>query len=66
MLTRENLRSGWIQRLLVTGGYKVLTEEELLASRRALLDQHPAGQDIWLFAYGSLIWKPELDHAELR
>ena len=66
MLTRENLRSGWIQRLLVTGGYKVLSEEELLASRRALLDQHPPGQDLWLFAYGSLIWNPAFHYVERR
>ena len=66
MLTRENLRSGWIQRLLVTGGYKVLTEEELLASRRALLDQHPPGQNLWLFASGSLIWNPAFHYVERR
>ena len=23
-------------------------------------------QDLWLFAYGSLIWKPEVDHIEER
>jgi cation transport protein ChaC len=32
----------------------------------ALLREHPAGKDAWLFAFGSLIWKPECDHMEER
>lgn len=39
------------------------------ADYRALADQliaqHPGG-DTWLFAYGSLIWKPEVAHVEAR
>ncbi len=66
LLTRENLRSGWLQRLIATGGYKALGEEELLASRRSVLDQHPPGQDLWLFAYGSLIWNPAFHYVERR
>jgi glutathione-specific gamma-glutamylcyclotransferase len=31
-----------------------------------LVASHPGGPNTWLFAYGSLIWKPELDHAEVR
>lgn len=26
----------------------------------------PAGNDIWIFGYGSLIWRPEFDYAERR
>lgn len=26
----------------------------------------PAHQDIWIFGYGSLIWRPEFDYAERR
>jgi cation transport protein ChaC len=33
--------------------------QELLASR---LD----GQDVWLFAYGSLLWNPAVEHVEER
>lgn len=65
-LTRESLRSGWLQRLVATGGYKALSEEELLASRRAVLDHHPPGHDLWLFAYGSLIWNPAFHYVERR
>jgi cation transport protein ChaC len=31
-----------------------------------LLRAHPPGQDAWLFAFGSLIWKPECAHLEER
>jgi glutathione-specific gamma-glutamylcyclotransferase len=59
-LTRELLRDGWLQRLIATSGYPVraLSEEELRASRERILAEHPAGQDLELFAYGSLIWNP--------
>lgn len=29
-----------------------------------LLSTHPSGEDAWLFAFGSLIWKPECEHTE--
>ncbi|WP_395450971.1 gamma-glutamylcyclotransferase [Aminobacter sp. UC22_36] len=28
------------------------------------LAEHPEGGPLWLFAYGSLIWKPEIEHTE--
>ena len=42
------------------------TEEDYDAVVRHLLSAHAPGQDLWLFAYGSLIWKPEVDHVEER
>ncbi|MFC7517818.1 gamma-glutamylcyclotransferase [Herbaspirillum sp. GCM10030257] len=30
----------------------------------AVLEAHPAGKDAWLFAFGSLIWKPECEYLE--
>lgn len=32
----------------------------------SLLRTRPAGKDAWLFAFGSLIWKPECEHVEER
>jgi glutathione-specific gamma-glutamylcyclotransferase len=52
-------------------GFEPLTDEDHDERRAALLASHPRGDDLWLFAYGSLIWKPacEVDgqrHALLR
>ena len=60
VLTRELIRSGWIQNLVATSGHPVraLTEEELKRSREAALAGHPPDRDLALFAYGSLIWNP--------
>src|ERR671912_436064 len=33
---------------------------------QGLLASHLGGPDTWLFAYGSLIWKPEIEHVEVR
>lgn len=41
------------------------TPEEFQALALAFLARRPPG-DLWLFAYGSLIWNPELDHEESR
>jgi cation transport protein ChaC len=59
-LTREQIRAGWIQNMVAASGHPVraLSEEELLRSREQALAGHPAGQDLALFAYGSLIWNP--------
>ena len=32
----------------------------------ALMRSKPATPETWLFAYGSLIWKPEIEHVESR
>lgn len=46
-------------------GWVLLTEAEQDAITHRLLDQ--AGSDpIWIFAYGSLIWKPEFETVESR
>lgn len=42
------------------------TDKDYDAVVRSLLAARPDGPDTWLFAYGSLIWKPELEHAEVR
>ena len=44
---------------------RVLTADERDASLRAALADRPAG-DVWLFAYGSLIWNPTVHTVERR
>lgn len=39
-------------------GFVTLTDQDHDERREALLSSHPCGDDLWLFAYGSLIWKP--------
>ncbi|HEX6094079.1 MAG TPA: gamma-glutamylcyclotransferase [Dongiaceae bacterium] len=46
-------------------GYPEFTEEEYDAAAADLL-RHKAPGPLWLFAYGSLIWKPEFDSVEHR
>jgi cation transport protein ChaC len=45
--------------------FTVITPEELDALTAQLLDDL-AGEDLWLFAYGSLIWRPNFSFAEHR
>jgi len=42
------------------------SEDDYDAIVQTMLASHPAGEDTWLFAYGSLIWKPEVEHIEAR
>jgi cation transport protein ChaC len=64
-LTRESLLDPG-RRAAVQRAYPhlvLLTEEELVASLGRTLAGHPPGEDVWLFAYGSLIWNPVILHA---
>jgi cation transport protein ChaC len=47
-------------------GLSYHSEDDYDAAVRTMLASHPAGEDAWLFAYGSLIWKPEVEHIEAR
>jgi len=42
------------------------SDEDYRDHLRMVLSRHEAGRDAWIFAYGSLIWKPAVDHAEER
>jgi cation transport protein ChaC len=43
-----------------------LSDQELESSRLALLDGHPAADDLWVYCYGSLMWDPCFRFAEVR
>jgi cation transport protein ChaC len=71
MITRENLQNGWLARLAEAAGaagdtMMIRTEAELAACRAAALAGLPPGQDVWVFAYGSLIWNPAFHFVERR
>lgn len=43
----------------------LLSKEDIEAARRAFLSSRPDG-DLWVFAYGSLMWDPAFQFAEVR
>ena len=66
-VTRENLSSGTLARLVAERNddqTKLASEEELLASRRAMVPDDADTSDIWVFGYGSLIFNPIMDYVE--
>jgi glutathione-specific gamma-glutamylcyclotransferase len=67
-LTRETILGDNIRALVqaVDPDIHVLTPEEHRASIAALLEQRPDSGDVWLFAYGSLIWNPLIHFVEKR
>jgi len=66
MLKRDELVSGlYLDHFKALPPDTVWSSEELAVSREAFLAARPASAaDIWLFAYGSLIWNPTLQFAE--
>lgn len=59
-LSRTDLEAGHAQAAIVQSGRPVsfLSEDELQASLHQTLQQQEANADVWIFAYGSLIWNP--------
>lgn len=41
-----------------------LTDDDYAEMVESMLASHVSGEPLWLFAYGSLIWKPEMPHEE--
>lgn len=68
ILTRAYLESGLLQKAIAQSGLgkHLLSEAELQASIQQTLARQKANSDIWLFAYGSLIWNPIFHFAEYR
>ncbi len=68
VLTRAMLEDGGLLRMVAetSPDLPVLSAEERAASLAATLRKRPAGDGVWLFAYGSLIWNPAIAFAERR
>lgn len=70
-LTRELIAAGGIDAMVARDapGIRLLTEAERAASLQATLAGGPgrgSPGDVWLFAYGSLIWNPTIHSVERR
>ncbi len=67
-LTRSDLESRRLQQLILQsgGGVKFLSEAQLQESMHQTLGQLEPSSDVWIFAYGSLIWNPIVRFAEQR
>lgn len=48
------------------GSFRLLTEAERDASLQAALAHWRDDQDVWVYGYGSLIWRPEFEFTERR
>jgi glutathione-specific gamma-glutamylcyclotransferase len=58
----------WEQRIRAAGWPADwrLTDEVIEASRLAVLGDRQAGDDLWIYSYGSLMWDPGFHFAEVR
>jgi glutathione-specific gamma-glutamylcyclotransferase len=67
-LNRETILSGEIHDLIKDhdAPFEFLSDEERSASLQSMFEAGPIRDDVWLFAYGSLIWNPTIEFAEQR
>jgi len=67
-LTRDSIKSGSIRRMIAAQdpSFELLSDAEVRASLAAMLASPEAPRDIWVFAYGSLIWNPAFHFVEQR
>jgi glutathione-specific gamma-glutamylcyclotransferase len=67
-LTREAIMSGKIHELIKGHDvpFELLSDQDRTASLEAMFNDGPIKEDVWLFAYGSLIWNPAIHFAEQR
>jgi cation transport protein ChaC len=67
VLNRQALESKLLQQLLAHPqlNFKIWSDEELLQSIRETLQQR-SSKELWIFAYGSLIWNPLFDYSDRR
>jgi len=67
VLTRDAIKNGFIDQMIdARGGYPGRwTRQQIVDCYRKMLAEAPRG-DVWVFAYGSLIWNPCIHVAEMK
>ena len=63
--TSDVVRS-FVLQMAKQGGEPVMSDEDREASLSAMLTDVPAGRDVWVFGYGSLMWNPAIHVVESR
>lgn len=60
--------SSTLESLFAASGasFRLLTEEQRQASLDASLSQWNGRDDLWVYGYGSLVWRPEFEFVERR
>ena len=70
VLSREAILSGQVERFVRENArrynLRIKPVEERTAIMREMLAAVPAGDDVWVFGYGSLMWNPAFHHTETR
>ena len=64
-INRQTLSNGILQKLAsdkMGQNVKLLSERELLDSRRSLIKDSHSGNNVWIFGYGSLKWNPSFSY----
>jgi len=68
VLTREDLTSEIIDQIVAdahkAGYHFFLSSAEREARFKTAMERHPPGEELWVFAYGSLMWNPAIEFAE--
>ena len=64
--SRNALQTGFVEDMIARSGVplRLLSEDERRASLEVTLEAQPVTGDVWLFAYGSLIWNPAFEFAD--
>lgn len=67
-LTRSDLEERRLQQIILQSGRRVnvLSEAQLQESLSETLKHQKPDSDVWIFAYGSLIWNPIFNFVEQR
>lgn len=67
-LTRTDLESGLLRKMVLQSGLglRLLNEFELRKSISETLQGKVPNSDVWLFAYGSLVWNPIINFKDRR
>lgn len=70
MVDRTGIKNGFYQDMCADarrqGVFVPLSDEQRAESLRATLEARPKGADVWIFAYGSLMWNPAFHFEEKR